>query len=100
MPATLTDHAASSFKVAAAALSPFLPVTLSAPHSLPPPALQQVNDSTLSVNGKEITVVSSRDPTKLPWGELGVDLVIEGTGVFINSEGAGKHLQVGSNIPA
>ena len=54
-----------------------------------------MNDSTLSVNGKEITVVSSRDPTKLPWGELGVDLVIEGTGVFINSEGAGKHLQVG-----
>ena len=43
--------------------------------------------------------MSSRDPTKLPWGELGVDLVIEGTGVFINSEGAGKHLQVGSNIP-
>eukprot|EP00891_Asterochloris_glomerata_P002030 jgi/Astpho2/2030/Aster-00528 len=58
--------------------------------------VKQVNDSTLSVNGKEITVVSSRDPTKLPWGELGVDLVIEGTGVFINSEGAGKHLQAGA----
>ena len=70
------------------------------PHYLPVPARQQVNDSTLSVNGKEITVVSSRDPTKLPWGELGVDLVIEGTGVFINSEGAGKHLQVGVTIPA
>ncbi|KAK9817876.1 hypothetical protein WJX72_003537 [[Myrmecia] bisecta] len=55
-----------------------------------------VDDHTLSVDGKHIHVVSSRDPTKLPWGEMGVDLVIEGTGVFVNREGAGKHLQAGA----
>jgi glyceraldehyde-3-phosphate dehydrogenase (NADP+) (phosphorylating) len=55
-----------------------------------------VDDSTLSVDGKQIKVVSNRDPTKLPWGDMNVDLVIEGTGVFINREGAGKHLQAGA----
>ena len=44
----------------------------------------------------QITVVSNRDPTKLPWGELGVDIVIEGTGVFVTEEGAGKHLTGGA----
>ena len=55
-----------------------------------------VDDTHFSVNGKTITVVSSRDPTQLPWKDLGVDLVIEGTGVFLNSEGAGKHLSAGA----
>lgn len=54
-----------------------------------------VDDSHISVNGKSIRVVSSRDPTKLPWGEMNVDLVIEGTGVFIDTPGASKHLEVG-----
>ena len=49
----------------------------------------------LSVDGKIIKVVSSRDPTVLPWGDMDIDLVIEGTGVFVTPEGAGKHLQVG-----
>ena len=40
--------------------------------------------------------MSQRDPTKLPWGELGVDLVIEGTGVFVDEAGAGKHLEAGA----
>jgi hypothetical protein len=52
-----------------------------------------VNDSTLAVNGKEIKVVSSRDPLSLPWKEMNIDLVIEGTGVFLDTPGAGKHLQ-------
>lgn len=55
-----------------------------------------VDDSHLSVNGKIITVVASRDPTTLPWGALGVDLVIEGTGVFIDTPGAGKHITAGA----
>jgi hypothetical protein len=55
-----------------------------------------VDDSTISVNGKPIKIVSSRDPTQLPWGAENIDLVIEGTGVFISSEGAGKHLQAGA----
>ena len=50
----------------------------------------------MTVNGKKIEVVSSRDPTQLPWKDMGIDLVIEGTGVFLNREGAGKHLQAGA----
>merc|ERR1712100_597308 len=58
--------------------------------------VQIKDDTTISVNGKDITVVSSRDPLQLPWKEMGVDLVIEGTGVFLNSEGAGKHITAGA----
>ena len=53
-----------------------------------------VDDATLSVNGKNIKIVSSRDPTTLPWKEMDIDLVIEGTGVFLDTPGAGKHLTV------
>ncbi|CAN1127746.1 Glyceraldehyde-3-phosphate dehydrogenase GAPB, chloroplastic [Linum perenne] len=55
-----------------------------------------VDDSTISVDGKHIKVVSSRDPLKLPWAELGIDIVIEGTGVFVDGPGAGKHIQAGA----
>ncbi|CAI5505631.1 unnamed protein product [Closterium sp. Naga37s-1] len=55
-----------------------------------------VNDKAISVDGKEIKIVSDRNPLNLPWGELGVDLVIEGTGVFIDNEGAGKHIKAGA----
>uniref|UniRef100_A0A061RHC6 Glyceraldehyde-3-phosphate dehydrogenase n=1 Tax=Tetraselmis sp. GSL018 TaxID=582737 RepID=A0A061RHC6_9CHLO len=58
--------------------------------------VQIVDDSHISVDGKVITVVSNRDPTQLPWAELGIDLVIEGTGVFLTTEGAGKHLEAGA----
>ncbi|CAL9185039.1 unnamed protein product [Musa hybrid cultivar] len=53
-------------------------------------------ESAISVDGKVIKVVSNRNPLDLPWGELGVDLVIEGTGVFVDREGAGKHIQAGA----
>ncbi|RRT69036.1 hypothetical protein B296_00014775, partial [Ensete ventricosum] len=53
-------------------------------------------DSAISVDGKVIKVVSNRNPANLPWGEMGVDLVIEGTGVFVDKEGAGKHIQAGA----
>jgi glyceraldehyde-3-phosphate dehydrogenase (NADP+) (phosphorylating) len=56
--------------------------------------VKAVDDKTISVNGKNITVVSSRDPTQLPWKAMDIDLVIEGTGVFIDTPGAGKHIQV------
>ncbi len=56
--------------------------------------VKAIDDTHFSVNGKVITVVSSRDPTKLPWGEMGIDLVIEGTGVFIDTPGASKHIEV------
>ncbi|KAG7037963.1 Glyceraldehyde-3-phosphate dehydrogenase B, chloroplastic [Cucurbita argyrosperma subsp. argyrosperma] len=55
-----------------------------------------VDNETISVDGKPIKVVSGRDPLKLPWGELGIDIVIEGTGVFVDGPGAGKHIQAGA----
>ncbi|GKV33436.1 hypothetical protein SLEP1_g41953 [Rubroshorea leprosula] len=54
-----------------------------------------VDDTTISVDGKPIKVVSNRDPLKLPWADLGIDIVIEGTGVFVDGPGAGKHIQDG-----
>jgi glyceraldehyde-3-phosphate dehydrogenase (NADP+) (phosphorylating) len=53
------------------------------------------NDA-ISVDGKVIKVVSDRNPLNLPWGEMGIDLVIEGTGVFVDEAGAGKHIQAGA----
>jgi len=58
--------------------------------------VQILDDTHFSVNGKKITVVSNRDPTQLPWKDMKIDLVIEGTGVFLNTEGAGKHLSAGA----
>merc|ERR1712086_1119759 len=55
-----------------------------------------VDDATISVNGKPIKVVSDRDPLNLPWKEMGIDIVIEGTGVFLDGPGAGKHIQAGA----
>ncbi|GAY49294.1 hypothetical protein CUMW_118070 [Citrus unshiu] len=55
-----------------------------------------VDNQTISVDGKLIKVVSNRDPLQLPWAELGIDIVIEGTGVFVDGPGAGKHIQAGA----
>jgi glyceraldehyde-3-phosphate dehydrogenase (NADP+) (phosphorylating) len=55
-----------------------------------------VDDKTMSINGRPIKVVSNRNPLELPWAELGVDIVIESTGVFIDEEGAGKHITAGA----
>lgn len=53
-----------------------------------------IDDKHIGVNGKSIEIVSSRDPLQLPWKALNIDLVIEGTGVFIDVPGASKHLTV------
>ena len=50
----------------------------------------------LVVNGKEITVVAERDPAALPWADLGVDIVVESTGIFRDRESASKHLTAGA----
>jgi glyceraldehyde-3-phosphate dehydrogenase (NADP+) (phosphorylating) len=55
-----------------------------------------VSDTEFTVGGKSIQVVSARDPLQLPWKAMNVDLVIEGTGVFIDTEGAGKHITAGA----
>jgi len=54
------------------------------------------SDAGLIVDGDEMKVFSERDPSKLPWNDLGVDVVIEGTGVFRDREGASKHLEAGA----
>ena len=48
------------------------------------------------VNGQKIAAFSQRNPAELPWGELGVDLVLECTGIFRTKEKAGMHLQAGA----
>ncbi|KYG58152.1 glyceraldehyde-3-phosphate dehydrogenase [Planococcus maritimus] len=50
----------------------------------------------LVVNGKRIQLVSERDPLKLPWGEMGVDIVIEATGKFNSRDQAALHLDAGA----
>jgi glyceraldehyde 3-phosphate dehydrogenase len=50
----------------------------------------------IKINGKRINVFSEKDPEKLPWGKLGVDVVIESTGIFTDREGANKHIKAGA----
>jgi glyceraldehyde 3-phosphate dehydrogenase len=50
----------------------------------------------IKVNGKEIKMYAQRDPEQLPWGELGVDIVVESTGVFRDRAGMGKHITAGA----
>ena len=53
-------------------------------------------DSGLTVDGKTIKILAERDPADLPWGDLGVDVVVESTGLFTKAEGARKHLDGGA----
>lgn len=54
------------------------------------------DDNNLHVNGKTIVALAERDPAKLPWKEMGVDVVLECTGIFTSMETAGLHLQAGA----
>ena len=56
----------------------------------------EVADDGLNINGDAIQVLSERDPGRLPWGDLGIDIVIESTGFFIAREDARKHLDAGA----
>jgi len=55
-----------------------------------------VDGDELVINGDRLKVYAERDPSKLPWGELGVDVVLECTGLFKSKEKAGMHLQAGA----
>ena len=55
-----------------------------------------VEGQNIIVDGKPIKVLAERDPANLPWGELGVDIVIESTGRFTNAEDAKKHIEAGA----
>jgi glyceraldehyde 3-phosphate dehydrogenase len=62
----------------------------------PYPGSVEDGDSALRVDGAELKVLAERDPAALPWGELGVDVVIESTGLFTDRESAAKHLAQGA----
>jgi glyceraldehyde 3-phosphate dehydrogenase len=56
----------------------------------------KVEDDVLVVNGHDIKVVSAKDPSGLPWKELGVEIVIESTGLFTDGEKAKGHIAAGA----
>mgnify|MGYP000239470439 CR=1 FL=1 len=58
----------------------------------------EVVDGNLVVNGKNVKLLNSRDPSQLPWGELGVDYVLECTGKFLTKEAAQPHLDAGAKV--
>ncbi len=60
------------------------------------PGSVEVRGEALVVNGKEIRVTAIKEPDKLPWKELGVELVLESTGRFTDRDGAAKHLSAGA----
>jgi glyceraldehyde 3-phosphate dehydrogenase len=62
----------------------------------PYPGSVQARDGALEVDGKAIKVLAERDPAALPWGDLGVDVVIESTGLFTDRDSAAKHLANGA----
>jgi glyceraldehyde 3-phosphate dehydrogenase len=59
-------------------------------------AVDKVEDDILIVNGQKIAVVSAKEPAQLPWKQMGVDLVIESTGLFTDVEKAKGHLTAGA----
>ena len=61
-----------------------------------PGEVAAAGDSTLTVDGREISVFCESDPVDLPWGELAIDVVIESTGRFRDRAGAGRHLTAGA----
>lgn len=56
----------------------------------------EAKEGTLLVDGKELKVLAHKDPAEIPWGDLGVDIVIESTGVFTDAEKAKAHLKAGA----
>jgi glyceraldehyde 3-phosphate dehydrogenase len=55
-----------------------------------------VREGVIVIGGRELNVLGERDPAALPWGDLGVDVVIESTGLFTKREDAAKHLEAGA----
>ena len=56
----------------------------------------KVSDSGFSVDGKEVTKLEARDPAEIPWGDRGVEVVIESTGLFTARDTAARHLESGA----
>lgn len=64
-------------------------------HGIFPHEVTYDNES-LTVNGKKIKVLAQKDPSALPWGSMGIEVVLESTGRFVDEEGAGMHLKAGA----
>jgi len=62
----------------------------------PFPGGVELADGVIRAAGEEVKILSERDPGALPWGDLGVDVVLESTGFFTDREGAQKHLDAGA----
>src|SRR5690349_3391023 len=60
------------------------------------PGTVEAGDNAITVDGREVKVLAERDPAELPWGEIGVDVVIESTGLFTKRDDAAKHLDAGA----
>ncbi len=65
-------------------------------HRSPKTLKVEAKDDAIVVNGRKTRVVSERDPSRLPWKELGVDYVIESTGLFTQLEDARRHIDAGA----
>ena len=62
----------------------------------PFPGDVELGDGVIRAGGEEMKMLTERDPAALPWGDLGVDVVLESTGFFTDREGAQKHLNAGA----
>jgi len=60
------------------------------------PGEVEEREGAIAVDGTEIKVIAERDPARLPWADLGVEVVIESTGLFTKRDGAAKHLEAGA----
>ncbi|MBK0402514.1 type I glyceraldehyde-3-phosphate dehydrogenase [Adhaeribacter sp. BT258] len=60
------------------------------------PGEVKAEEGGINVNGKSIKIYAEREPKNLPWGTLGVDVVLESTGRFVDEKGAGGHLEAGA----
>ncbi|ARS34635.1 type I glyceraldehyde-3-phosphate dehydrogenase [Pontibacter actiniarum] len=56
----------------------------------------EASENGITVNGKEIQITAEREPKNLPWGKLGVDVVLESTGRFVDEQSAGGHIEAGA----
>jgi len=56
----------------------------------------EAKENSLVINGKEIKILTERDPANLPWKDLGVEVVLESTGLFTSRDKASKHIEAGA----
>ena len=56
----------------------------------------QSGEGSITIDGDEVKIFAEKDPAKLPWGDLGVDIVLESTGRFTDADKAGAHIQAGA----